>query len=151
MGFDVHPWSDDPDRHLVLGGVHFGESPGLVGHSDADVVAHACVDAVLGAAGQGDIGQLFPDSDPAYAGADSLSLLADAIRVVHEAGWQVTNIDCTVILDAPKLAPHREAMELNLRRIVGAPVSVKGKRTEGISALGEGVHGYAVAGVFRTP
>jgi len=147
QGFDVHPWSDDPQRHLVLGGVSFTDSPGLVGHSDSDVIAHACIDAVLGATGLGDIGLLFPDSDPALAGADSLQLLRRAMALVHKEGWAVANIDCTVVLDAPKLAPHRELMQQNLTEIVGAPVTVKGKRTEGIEALGHGVQCYAVAGV----
>ncbi len=149
QGFDVHPWSTSPDRKLVLGGVVFGDSPGLVGHSDADVVAHAVTDAVLGAVGLGDIGQHFPDTNPDFAGADSLTLLAAACAMVADAGWRIVNADCTVILDEPKLAPHREAMQANVGRVLGAPVSVKGKRTEGLGGLAGGVHCHAVALCIR--
>ena len=107
MGFDVHRTGDDPDRPFVLGGVRFADRPGLVGHSDADAVAHAAADALLGAAGLGDIGEHFPDTDPAWAGADSIGLLAEATRRVREAGWVPSNVDCTVVADEPKLAPHR--------------------------------------------
>ncbi len=149
QGFDVHRWSSDPERRLVLGGVRFDDCPGLIGHSDADVVTHACIDALLGACGLGDIGQLFPDNDPALAGADSLELLRHAMGLISGEGWRVANVDCTVVLDAPKLAPHRPTMETLLSEIVGAPVTVKGKRTEGVAALGEGVQCFAVAGVMR--
>ena len=108
QGFDVHPFSDDPQRRLVLGGVHFEDSPGLVGHSDADVVAHAVTDAILGAAGLGDIGSFFPDTDPALEGADSMVLLAQAVSAVADAGWTIGNVDCSVICEAPKLALRRE-------------------------------------------
>lgn len=145
QGFDVHPWSDDTERQLVLGGVTIPEHRGLQGHSDADVIAHACTDALLGGAGVGDIGQLFPDTDPALAGADSLALLAKAVAVVADAGWSAVNIDCTVVLDRPKIAPLRDQMERNLTDVVGAPVTIKGKRTEGLSSLGEGAHCFAVA------
>lgn len=145
QGFDVHPWSDDADRTLVLGGVTVPGHRGLVGHSDADVIAHACTDALLGGAGVGDIGQLFPDTDPALAGADSLQLLARAVAVVGEAGWSAVNIDCTVVLDQPKIAPIRERMERNLSDVVGAPVTIKGKRTEGLASLDGGAHCWAVA------
>lgn len=145
QGFDVHPWSDDPTKPLVLGGVTVADHPGLRGHSDADVVAHACTDAVLGAAGLGDIGQLFPDTDPGLAGADSLRLLTEAVDLVNRSGWRVANIDCTVVLDRPKIAPIRAEMEQNLGQVVGAPVTIKGKRTEGLASLGEGAHCWAVA------
>ena len=114
----------------MLGGVPFAGETGLAGHTDADVVAHACADALLGAAGLGDIGEHFPDTDERCAGADSLALLAEAARRVREAGWQPANIDCTVVLDAPKLAPHRDEMQSRLSEAVGAPVTVKGKRPE---------------------
>ncbi len=151
QGFDVHPWSDDPERPLVLGGVRFDGQPGLAGHSDADVVAHACTDALLGASGLGDIGQLFPDTDERWRGADSLDLLAEAARQVRRAGWEPANVDCTVVLDRPKLAPHRDAMQARLSAAVAAPVTVKGKRTEGVGSLGrgEGVVCHAVALVVR--
>ncbi len=145
QGFDVHPWSDDPGRSLVLGGVTMPGGCGLQGHSDADVVAHACIDALLGAASLGDIGQFFPDSDPSLAGADSLQLLARAVAAVQVEGWIVTNIDCTVVLDQPKIAPIREQMQHNLSAVVGGPVTIKGKRTEGLDSLREGVRCWAVA------
>ncbi len=145
QGFDVHPWSDDPSRRLVLGGVGFDDHRGLQGHSDADVIAHACTDALLGAAGMGDIGSFFPDTDPAYAGADSIALLARAVADLVAAGWTPVNVDCTVICDAPKLAPHREQICRNLEGAIGAPVSVKGKRTEGLVSLSEGIHCFASA------
>jgi 2-C-methyl-D-erythritol 2,4-cyclodiphosphate synthase len=152
-GYDVHPVSEDPERVLVLGGVRFEGAPGLAGHSDADAVAHACIDAVLGAANLGDIGGLFPDTDPAFAGADSLGLLAEAARRVAEAGWTVVNVDCTVVLEAPKVAPVRDEMQARLSAALGAPVSVKAKRGEGLGPIGrgEGVECHAVALVTREP
>jgi len=150
-GIDVHPWSDDPARVLVLGGVRFAGERGLAGHSDADAVAHACTDALLGAAGLGDIGAMFPDTDERWAGADSVALLAAAATAVREAGWAPQNVDCTVVLDAPRIGPVRAEMETALGAAVGAPVTVKGKRTEGVGALGrgEGVVAWAVALVAR--
>ena len=144
-GFDVHPWSDDPGRPLVLAGAVFPGTRGLLGHSDADVIAHACTDALLGAAGLGDIGSLFPDTDPALAGADSIELLRLAVRHLSDAGWVTVNADCTVVLDAPKMAPRRAEMEQTMSLAVGAPVSIKGKRTEGLTSLSEGVQCFAVA------
>jgi 2-C-methyl-D-erythritol 2,4-cyclodiphosphate synthase len=145
LGFDIHPFSEDPSRVLVLGGVVL-DGPGLAGHSDADVVAHAVADALLGAAGLGDIGSHFPDTDPAYAGMDSLELLRRVVAVVTP-DFEIGNVDITVVLEAPKLAPHREAMQARLREVVGAPVSVKAKRAESLGALGrrEGVASLAVA------
>ena len=147
QGFDVHPFSDDPDRRLVLGGVLFEGASGLAGHSDADVVAHAVTDALLGAAALGDIGQHFPDTDPAWAGADSIGLLRLAVADVRSAGWEPGNVDCTVVLEQPRLAPRRDEMERCLSAAVGAPVTVKGKRAEGLGALGrrEGIACFAVA------
>jgi 2-C-methyl-D-erythritol 2,4-cyclodiphosphate synthase len=152
LGFDVHPFSDDPGRRLVLGGVHLPGERGLAGHSDADVVAHAIGDALLGAAGLGDLGQHFPDTDPAWAGADSLAMLAGVVALVAGAGWSVGNVDCTVVLEAPKLAPHRATMVANLAGVVGAGVSVKATRAEGLGAIGrgEGVACWAVALVEAT-
>jgi len=145
LGFDIHPFTDDPARRLVLGGVPL-EGPGLAGHSDADVVVHAVADALLGAAGLGDLGGHFPSDDQAWAGADSMGLLARVMAEVSEA-WQVGNVDCAVVLDAPRLAPHRAAMEAGLSLAVGGPVSVKPKRAEGLGALGrgEGIACWAVA------
>jgi 2-C-methyl-D-erythritol 2,4-cyclodiphosphate synthase len=147
LGLDLHPFTDDEDRSLVLGGVVFEGERGLVGHSDADVVAHACADAVLGAAGLGDIGEHFPDTDPMFAGADSLRLLSESVRLARTAGWVPANIDCSVVVELPKLAPHRAEMQDRLSRAVGAPVTVKGKRPERIGSLGrgEGIMAFAVA------
>ena len=145
LGFDIHPLSDDPDRPLVLGGVTL-EGRGLAGHSDADAVAHAVTDALLGAAGLGDIGQHFPDDDPAYAGIDSLELLARVVLSVSER-FEIGNVDVSVVLEAPKLSPHRDAIQKRLEDVVGAPVNVKAKRAESLGALGrgEGVACFAVA------
>ena len=145
LGFDIHPFSDDPDRPLVLGGVTL-EGRGLAGHSDADAVAHAVTDALLGAAGLGDIGQHFPDDDPAYAGIDSLELLARVVLSVSER-FEIGNVDVSVVLEAPKLSPHRDAIKKRLEDVVGAPVNVKAKRAESLGALGrgEGVACFAVA------
>jgi len=151
MGFDVHPFSDDPGRPLVLGGVTLVGERGLAGHSDADVVAHAVADALLGAAGLGDLGAHFPDTDPAWRGADSLRLLAGVVALLAAEGWRVGNVDVSVVLESPTLAPHRPAMEERLSAVVGAPVSVKAKRAEGLGSLGrrEGVACWAVALVER--
>ena len=151
QGFDVHRFSDDPTRTLVLGGVRFESERGLEGHSDADVVAHACTEALLGAAGLGDIGEMFPDSDPALDGADSIELLRKAAAAVHDAGWNPVNIDCSVVLDSPKLAPHRQTMARLLSDAAGAPVTVAGRRSEGVGALGrgEGIAAWAVALLAR--
>ncbi len=148
-GLDAHAFGDDGSGPLRLGGVVLEGQRGLIGHSDADVVAHAVADALLGATGLGDIGALFPDTDPALRGADSLSMLTEVAARVHLAGWQPVNVDCVVVLDSPKLAPHRDEMERRLSEAVGAPVTVKGKRTEGGLASGEGVMCWAVALVDR--
>jgi 2-C-methyl-D-erythritol 2,4-cyclodiphosphate synthase len=147
QGFDVHPFSDDPARPLVLGGVTFPGERGLAGHSDADVLAHAVTDALLGAAGLGDIGQHFPDTDPSWAGADSIDLLSRAVADVRAAGWRPVNVDCTVVAERPRLAPHRQAIHDRLTAAVGAPVTVAGKRAERLGAIGraEGVACLAVA------
>ena len=147
QGFDAHAFSDDPARPLVLGGVRIEGERGLAGHSDADVVAHAVADALLGAAGLGDLGQHFPDTEPAWAGADSIDLLRRVAALVTDAGWQVGNVDCAVVLEAPRLAPHRDAMQERLSLAAGGPVTVRAKRTEGLGALGrgEGVACWAVA------
>ena len=147
LGFDVHRFSDDPGRPLVLGGVHVTGERGLAGHSDADVIAHAVADALLGAAGLGDLGGRFPDTDPEWAGADSVSLLARVVDDLRSAGWHAVNVDCAVLLEAPRLAPHREQMQRRMGDVVGADVTVKAKRPEGLGALGraEGVACWAVA------
>jgi 2-C-methyl-D-erythritol 2,4-cyclodiphosphate synthase len=146
MGFDVHPFTDDPNRPLVLGGVTLAAERGLAGHSDADVLTHAVADALLGAAGLGDLGVRFPDTDPAWAGADSMALLEAVVASVRADGWEPQNVDCAVVLEAPRLAPHVAGMQQGLSAAVGAPVSVKPKRAEGLGAVGrgEGVACWAV-------
>ena len=145
IGFDVHPFAED-DKALVLGGVTF-DGRGLAGHSDGDVIVHAVIDALLGAAGLGDIGEHFPDTDDRWRGADSRALLVAVRGMLDEHGWAVVNVDCSVVLDAPKLAPRRTEMQEQLSLDVGAPVTVKGKRPEGLGALGrgEGIAAWAVA------
>lgn len=146
-GFDIHRFSDDPDRVLILGGVTFEGARGLHGHSDADVVAHACSEALLGAVGRGDLGSHFPDTDERWRGANSMELLAEVVRIVAADGMVALNIDCSVIAESPKLAPRRHEMEAALSAVVGAPVSVKGRRAEGIGGLGrkEGIAAMATA------
>lgn len=146
QGFDIHRFADD-DRPLVLAGVHIVGEPGLHGHSDADAIAHAVSDALLGAAGLGDIGEHFPDSDPQWKGADSMQILRQVVDKVRAAGWRVENVDVNVICERPKIAPHRTAMQANLVAAVGAPVSVKGRRAEGLGSIGrvEGIACMAVA------
>jgi 2-C-methyl-D-erythritol 2,4-cyclodiphosphate synthase len=133
----------------VLGGVRIPYPLGLAGHSDADVLAHAVTDAVLGAAGLGDIGQLFPDDDPAYEGADSLALLDDVVARVRVAGFAVGNVDVVVVCEAPRLAPHRAPMVLNLARalrVAASQVNIKATTTEGMGyeGRGEGISATAV-------
>lgn len=149
--FDTHRFGGN-HRPLLLGGVVFPGEPGLVGHSDGDAVAHAVADALLAAAGLEDLGQRYPDTDPSWAGADSMVLLAEVVTDLRAAGWQPGNVDCTVVTEAPKLAPRRGEMEQRLSAVVGAPVTVKGKRAEGLGALGrrEGIACWAVALVVST-
>ena len=146
QGIDVHRFSEDPHRPLVLGGVVIEGARGLAGHSDADAVCHAFADAILGAVGLGDLGRHFPDTDPKWAGADSVALLTEVVRMASAKGWDVVNADCTIIADTPRLAPHTEAMVEHLGQVVNAPVSVKATRAEGIGALGraEGIACMAV-------
>jgi len=148
QGIDVHQFSDDPNRRLVLGGVDLsGESVrGLAGHSDADAVAHAISDAVLGAAGLGDLGRHMPDTDPTWRNADSLDLLRRAVSLAADAGWVPVNADCTVVAEQPRLAPHVGRMAELLSAALGAPVNVKATRAEGLGALGraEGIACTAV-------
>jgi 2-C-methyl-D-erythritol 2,4-cyclodiphosphate synthase len=151
QGVDMHRHTDDPGRVLVLGGCVFEGERGLAGHSDADVVAHAAADALLGAAGLGDLGAHFPDDDPTWAGADSVAILARVAAMVADGGWQIGNVDVKVVCERPKLAPRKAEMEQHLTRAVGAPVTVSGRRAEGLGALGrqEGIAGYAVAVITR--
>lgn len=152
IGYDVHALV--PDRALIIGGVALDHPLGLAGHSDADVLAHAIADAVLGAAAMGDIGQHFPDSDPRYAGADSLTLLAEVVQKVRAAGFSLVNIDATVMAQRPKLAPHIPAMRAALSQAMGlalSEVSVKATTTEKLGFVGreEGIAALAVASLER--
>jgi len=151
QGFDAHRLVEDPERPLVLGGCEFAGSLSLEGHSDGDAVSHAVIEALLGAAGLGDIGQRFPDTDPTWRGADSLEMLRDVAQAVRADGWAIGNVDCSVICEAPRLAPMREAMQGRLSAAAGAPVTVKGRRAEGLGALGrsEGIACFAVAVLTR--
>ncbi len=147
IGYDVHRFGD-AGRRLVLGGVEIEGERGLAGHSDADAVTHAVVDALLGAAGKGDIGEHFPDDDPAFEGADSIALLE---RVVGElTGWRVVNVDVTVIAERPRLGPHKRRMAARLAgalRVDVSCVNVKATTNEGLGAIGrgEGIAALAVA------
>ena len=147
-GYDVHRLAEG--RKLILGGVDIPYERGLLGHSDADVLVHAVMDALLGAAALGDIGKLFPDSDARYAGADSLELLAEVMRVLRGEGWSVSNIDATVVAQRPKLAPHIPQMRQNLALHLGVPqdqVNVKATTEEGLGFTGtaQGMAAHAVA------
>jgi 2-C-methyl-D-erythritol 2,4-cyclodiphosphate synthase len=148
FGYDTHRVSGV--RTLVLGGIELPGVPGLHGFSDADVLAHAVIDAVLGAAALGDIGRHFPDTDPRYEGADSIELLREAVSHVTAAGWQVVNVDATVICEEPRIAPHAGEMAARLAGALGVEatrVSVKGTTNEGMGLVGrgEGIVAIAVA------
>ncbi len=147
-GFDAHRFEEG--RALVLGGVDIPYPAGLAGHSDADVVAHAVMDALLGACGGGDIGEMFPDSDPAYRGAGSIDLLRDVTEVVAARGYRVLNVDAVVVCEEPKISPYRGRMRANIARALGIgeeAVSVKGTTTEGMGFTGrkEGICAIATA------
>ncbi len=152
IGADAHRFATD--RPLVLGGVRLRERDGLHGHSDADVVTHAIMDALLGAAGEDDIGTLFPDGDPAYAGADSLELLRVVARLLHDKGVRIVNVDAVVICEEPRIAPSRQAMRERLAVALGIEserVTLRGTTTEGMGFTGrrEGIAAQAVAFVER--
>jgi 2-C-methyl-D-erythritol 2,4-cyclodiphosphate synthase len=145
-GYDAHALV--PGERLVLGGVELEHESGLAGHSDGDVIAHALVDALLGAAGLGDIGGLFPSGDERFSGISSLSLLADAYRSVRDAGWRLVNADCVLVGEAPRIAPHREEMRRRLREAIGeGEVNVRATTTDGLGFPGrrEGLAAQAVA------
>lgn len=151
IGFDTHRLVDH--RKLILGGVEIEHPQGLLGHSDADVLTHAIMDALLGAIADGDIGQHFPDTDPKWAGADSLVLLKAVTERLHTKGWRIGNIDATVLAERPKLMPHIPAMREKLAQAMAIPVdavSVKATTVEGLGAIGrrEGISSMAVATVF---
>lgn len=146
-GYDVHRLTEG--RKLILGGVDIPYEKGLLGHSDADVLVHAVMDALLGAMGAPDIGQLFPDKDPAYKGADSMVLLTRVAEIIRERGYTLGNVDATVLAQAPKLAPHIPAMRENIARVLGVSVeqvNVKATTEEhlGFTGSGDGMAAHAV-------
>ena len=152
QGFDVHALVEG--RKLILGGVDIPFHKGLLGHSDADALLHAVTDAILGAAGLGDIGRHFPDTDAAFKGADSRVLLREAMRRVREAGWEVVNVDATIVAQAPKISPHAAAMVANIAADLGietGSVNIKGKTSEQLGFTGrqEGIATQAVALLTR--
>jgi len=152
IGYDVHPL--EAGRPMILGGVVLESEVGPAGHSDGDAVCHAITDALLGAAALGDIGHLFPDTDPDHKGADSVELLRQAVAQLTSAGFTPWNVDVTVNLERPKVAPHRDAMRANLADALGIPVervSLKATRGEGLGFIGrgEGVSAMAVASVLE--
>jgi 2-C-methyl-D-erythritol 2,4-cyclodiphosphate synthase len=154
QGLDVHPFDDS--RPLILGGVRIAETGGLAGHSDADAVLHAIVDALLGAAGAGDIGHYFPSDDPQWAGADSARFLREAKRIIDEMDGTISNIDVTIVAQKPKLAPHREAMRDSIAHLLGLPaghVNVKATTTDHLGFIGraEGICATAIVAVSIPP
>ena len=154
QGLDVHPF--DETRPLILGGVRIAETGGLAGHSDADAVLHAVVDALLGAAGAGDIGHYFPSDDPQWAGADSARFVREAKRIIDEMDGTISNIDVTIVAQKPKLAPHREAMRDSIARLLGMPaghVNVKATTTDHLGFIGraEGICAMAIVAIHLQP
>lgn len=150
LGVDAHRFDDDKDRPLVLGGVRIPGSRGLAGHSDGDVVAHAIADALLGAAGLGDIGARYP-ATPQWKDAHSIDLLADCCEASRVAGWRVVNVDAVVVCEEPKLAPHRQGMIDNIARaldVTSDSVSVKATTTDGMGSIGRG-EGIAAMAVVQ--
>ena len=152
LGYDVHAFAEG--RELIIGGVHIPYAKGLDGHSDADVLVHAIMDALVGALREGDIGKLFPDTDPAYEGADSLALLAQVGALVRARGFTIVDIDSVLMLQAPKVAPYREQMRANIAGALQVPVEcvgVKATTTEhlGYEGRGEGASAQAVALLSR--
>lgn len=151
-GFDVHAFAKN--RKLIIGGVEIAHDRGLLGHSDADVLLHAICDALLGAAGLGDLGRHFPDTDPAYAGIDSRDLLRHVALLIAAQGWQVGNVDATIIAQAPKMTPHIVAMSVNIATDLGvamARVNVKATTSErlGFTGRGEGIAAEAVCLILK--
>ena len=154
QGFDVHALG--AGRKLIIGGVHIPWDQGLDGHSDADVLLHAITDALLGAAGLGDIGRHFPDTDARYKGVDSRVLLRATNRLLFQAGWYLSNLDATIIAQAPKMAPHIAAMEANIAadlNVMKSAINIKAKTTErlGFTGRGEGIAAEAVALILPVP
>lgn len=152
IGYDSHRFDDE--RPLILGGIEIPDAPGLAGHSDGDAICHAITDALLGAAALGDIGGIFPDTDPEHEGADSVAMLAEAVRRLEAENYQVVNVDVTVIAERPKIGPHARAMRDRLAPVLHAApanLSVKGKTNEGMGWIGrgEGIAVIAVASIAQ--
>ncbi|MBR5553174.1 MAG: 2-C-methyl-D-erythritol 2,4-cyclodiphosphate synthase [Clostridia bacterium] len=151
-GYDVHRFAEN--RKLILGGVEIEYEKGLLGHSDADVLVHALMDAILGALGKGDIGKHFPDTDEKYRGADSMKLLEKVCEIMRDEGYSLSNADCTVIAQAPKLAPHIQKMREKIAAVIGCDVSdvnVKATTEEKLGFTGrlEGISAHAVCLIFK--
>jgi 2-C-methyl-D-erythritol 2,4-cyclodiphosphate synthase len=147
LGYDVHAFAEG--RRLVLGGIEIPHPVGLEGHSDADVLTHALMDALLGAMRAGDIGRHFPDTDAAYEGVSSLELLRSVARLMRESGWRLVDADCVLVLEEPRISPHRDAMRMAIAQALGVDhdsVGVKATTTEGLGTIGrgEGVAAQAV-------
>lgn len=154
QGIDVHPF--DHDRPLILGGLRLSDRGGLAGHSDADAVLHAIVDAILGALGKGDIGEYFPSTEMKWRGADSRVFVGEAVRLVREAGGAIENVDITILAEAPKMAPHRVAMRASIAGMLGVDadrVNVKATTTDRLGFLGrgEGICAMAVVLLRTSP
>lgn len=152
LGIDIHKFGSN--RKLVLGGVHIPYELGLIGHSDADAVSHAVIDALLGAASLGDIGQYFPDTDPAWKDSDSILLLKNAWAKISTSGWIIQNIDCAILLEKPKIAPYIEEMKMNLSQALGISqdqIGIKATTAETLGFVGrkEGILAQAVALIAR--
>jgi 2-C-methyl-D-erythritol 4-phosphate cytidylyltransferase/2-C-methyl-D-erythritol 2,4-cyclodiphosphate synthase len=150
MGYDIHPFSDDPSRTLFLGGVPFSDHPALAGHSDADVILHAATDALLGAAGMGDIGQHFPNTDPRWHGEPSLTFLRHAVSLLAAAGWRVVNLDMTAVAESPKIMKQADRIRQVVSEAMGVEpsrVSIKATTNERLGSIGrgEGIAAFAVA------
>ena len=152
LGLDTHAFA--PGRPLIIGGIEIPHEQGLAGHSDADVLTHAVIDALLGAAALGDIGQHFPDTDPRSQDADSIELLRSVVALLGERGFEVGNVDATVVLERPKLAPHRDAIRASLAAALGVPhdaVNVKATTGEGMGFVGRGEGAAAMAVATLAP
>jgi 2-C-methyl-D-erythritol 2,4-cyclodiphosphate synthase len=154
LGFDAHKFSEG--RKLVLGGMEIPSGPGLSGHSDADVLTHAICDALLGALGEGDIGTHFPDSDPRYKGLTSLTFLSEILLMLNRDGYEIENIDCVIVCEKPRIAPHVQAIKDSLSQITGVHgnmIGIKATTTDrmGFTGRGEGIASYAVALIKKHP
>jgi 2-C-methyl-D-erythritol 2,4-cyclodiphosphate synthase len=151
QGFDIHRFGDEDGRALILGGVTFPGERSLIGHSDADVPAHAITDALLSALQLGDLGERFPDTDPQWAGANSIEMLKAVVSEVLSLGWTIRNASVAIVCEQPKIAPARQEMQQNLGEACSAPVTVTGRRAEGLGAIGrvEGIACWATVVVTR--